>query len=61
MSDTTVKQTRTPRSADSITAGALKLPLAERVQLKKELEASIANEVNELIQAAKLAEQTAKS
>jgi hypothetical protein len=58
---TETKTTRVPRSADSITAGALKLPLAERVALKKALDKSITDEVDDLKEQATIAEQTAKS
>lgn len=54
---TTEKKTRTPRNAESILSGALKLPLAERVNLVQELKKSIANEVAE---AEKLAEESKK-
>lgn len=39
---------RVPRDSESITKGALSLPLQERVDLVKELQASIATEVSEL-------------
>lgn len=39
------KKMRTPRSSESIEAGALKLPLEERVNLCKKLAASIKDEV----------------
>jgi hypothetical protein len=55
------KATRVPKSADSITAGAMKLSLAERVELKKALELSITKEVNELKEAALTAEAVSKS
>ena len=42
---TTEKKPRTPRNSDSITKGALSLQLQERVELKKQLEASIQAEV----------------
>lgn len=38
---------RTPRSAEDITRGALSLPLQERVDLVKELKASIDKEVSD--------------
>lgn len=53
-------RTRTPRNADTITAGALSLSLKERVDLKNALVASIEKEVTQLKEAAKLAEETAK-
>ena len=45
---TTEKKVRTPRNLDSIRAGALKLELQDRVQLAKDLKASIDNEVTAL-------------
>ena len=39
---------RTPRNVESILKGALKLKLPERIELKKQLEASIAAEVKSL-------------
>lgn len=44
---------RVSRKPASITAGALKLPLADRVALVKELQTSIKNEVESLTYAAK--------
>jgi hypothetical protein len=54
MNTTTVKEsrTRTPRSSESITAGALALPLAERVALKNKIDESIKSEVATLKQKA---------
>lgn len=49
---TTEKKVRTPRNADSIISGALKLPLAERVALFKALDKSINDEVKSLQAAA---------
>lgn len=46
MTDIKEKKPRTPQK--NITAGALKLPLADRVQLVKELQTSITTEVTEL-------------
>ena len=43
MTDT--KKTRTPRTAEAITKGALALPLEERIVLVKQLRASIGDEV----------------
>ena len=54
-----IKKTRTPKSADSITNGALKLPLKERCQLVETLKESIKAEVETLAEAAKQAAQTA--
>lgn len=42
------RKQRTPKSPDSITAGALKLPLADRIELCKALQSSIATEVKAL-------------
>jgi len=39
---------RTPRNGESILKGALKLNLADRVELKKQLETSIAAEVKQM-------------
>lgn len=47
---------RAPRSGAAITAGALRLPLAEKVQLVKELKSAISNEVNQKKVAAELAQ-----
>lgn len=43
--EATDKKQRTPRSAEDITRGALSLKLPERVNLVKELQASISTEV----------------
>lgn len=43
MSDT--KKTRTPRTAESITKGALELPLEERAALRDKLIASVNDEI----------------
>ncbi len=43
-----VNKTRTPRNYESIKKGALDLPLAERVDLRNELKASIEKEVKDL-------------
>jgi len=56
---TTEKKPRTPRNSDSITKGALSLPLQERVDLKKALEASISQEVETIKAAALQAEKIA--
>jgi hypothetical protein len=40
------KKVRTPRTADSITAGALSLSLSEKVELVKKLKTAIAAEVS---------------
>lgn len=50
---------RTPRSSDSITAGALKLPLADRVQLRNDLNESIKEEVAEKEADAQMAKEIA--
>lgn len=51
------KKTRTPRSTESITAGALALPLAERAELCKKLRESIQAEVTQAeLQAKRAAE-----
>jgi len=57
----TVKKVRTPRTAESIMAGALSLPLADRVKLAKELQGSIAAEVSDLKAKAQEAEKIAGS
>lgn len=49
------KQTRTPRQLSSIQDGAIKLPLADRVELVKNIQASIKKEVADLQEAAKAA------
>lgn len=54
------KKTRTPRNADSILAGAIKLPLADRVALLKALQADIQKEVNDLQAAAEEAAKLVK-
>lgn len=46
--ETKEKKTRTPRTVDSITAGALALPLEEKVKLCKELKDAIYTEVKSL-------------
>jgi len=56
----TDKKTRTPRNAESILAGAIKLPLADRVALLKALEADIQKEVNDLQAAAEEAAKLVK-
>lgn len=57
--ETKEKKTRTPRTAESITAGALSLPLAERVELCKQLKESIQAEVEQAQKAAESAKQIA--
>lgn len=42
------KKVRVPKSADSILAGALKLPLADRAMITDKLKASIQAEVKDL-------------
>ena len=54
-----VKQTKTPRNAESITKGALTLTLKERVALREKLNESITAEVETLKEAAKQAERDA--
>lgn len=56
-----IKKTRTPKNADSITKGALALPLQERVDLVKTLEDSIQTEVAMLKEAAAKADAIANS
>lgn len=56
----TDKKTRTPRNAESILAGAIKLPLADRVALLKALQADIQKEVNDLQAAAEEAAKLVK-
>ena len=58
---TETKKTRTPKNADSITKGALALPLQERVDLVKALEDSIQTEVAMLKEAAAKADAIANS
>jgi len=53
--NTVPTRTRTPRSAETITKGALELPYEDRVNLCKALKDSIKNEVE--ANAAKAAEQ----
>lgn len=43
-----VKATRTPKSAESIAKGALKLQFSERVTLRDELTKSIDKEIEEM-------------
>lgn len=50
---------RTPRSADAITAGALSLPLQERVDMVKVLQESITEEVRSVVEAANKAKEIA--
>ena len=53
MTDTLEKKqraARTPRSSEQVFKGALALELADRVELRKQLEDSIAKEVNLLEQ-----------
>lgn len=45
---TTEKAKRTPRDSESITKGAISLPLQERVDLVKALQKSITDEVTSL-------------
>jgi hypothetical protein len=60
MSTTEIKKTRTPKNAESITKGALALPLQERVDLVEALRTSIDLEVEGLKAAADQAEKIAK-
>lgn len=53
------KKTRNPKQPANITAGALKLPLADRVQLRNDLSESIKAEVAEKEAALKLAKEIA--
>ena len=55
MKDEATKKVWTPRNVDSILAGALKLELAERVDLVKRLQKSISDEVAKLQEIAKAA------
>lgn len=57
---TDVKKTRTPRDRHAIYGGAIKLPLAERVELLKALQANIQDEVNNLQAAAENAAKLVK-
>lgn len=52
MSDTKPKTTRTPRNLETITKGALALPLIERATLRDALVESIEKEKAELREAA---------
>ena len=54
-----IKKTRTPKNAESITKGALALPLQERVDLVKQLQDSITAEVETIKAAAAQAEKIA--
>lgn len=53
------KQTRTPRTYDSIEKGALSLGLSERVNLRNKLNDSIEKEVTDLQEMAKKAAEIA--
>lgn len=53
-----VKKIRTPKGSESITAGALKLTLKEKVALVNELKASIDAELKEIEDTAKAARET---
>ena len=55
----TIKKTRTPKNAESITKGALVLPLQERVALRNKISESIIAEVETLKAAATQAEKFA--
>jgi len=54
-----IKKTRTPKNAESITKGALALPLKERVDLRHVLDDSITEEVQTIKEAAAQAEKIA--
>jgi len=54
-----IKKTRTPKNADSITKGALALPLQERVDLWRTLQDSIMAEVETIRAAYEHAEKIA--
>jgi len=56
---TEIKKTRTPKNAESITKGALALPLQERVDLRHALDDSITEEVQTIKAAAAQAEKIA--
>ena len=56
---TETKKTRTPKNAESITKGALALPLQERVDLVETLQQSIQAEVETIKAAAAHAEKIA--
>lgn len=58
---TEVKKTKTPRSLEAITKGALALPLSDRVKLKNLLAESVDQEVKDLKEKAANAEQIAKA
>ena len=58
--DKNEKQTRTPRQYDSILAGALSLPMGDKVALIKELKASVQAENDEKQAAAKASENLVK-
>lgn len=51
---------RTPRNAESILAGALKLDLAAKVELIKELKKAIQDEVDEKVESANNASAISK-
>lgn len=51
------KKVRTPRNCETIMAGALSLPLQERVDIVKALKDSISKEVADKEQGAKLAKE----
>lgn len=53
--ETKPKTTRTPRTLESITKGALKLPLNDRAKLRDELNKSVETEVQALQDQAKAA------
>lgn len=53
------RKTRTPRTLESITAGALALPLEDRISLTRALQDSIEKEVKDLNEAAQNAAKLA--
>lgn len=57
----TDKKTRLPRSADAITAGLFKLPLEQKVQVLKQLNEHINQQVKAMQDAADAASQLLKS
>jgi len=57
MTEVKTRKPRTPRNTESVTKGALALPLQERVDLVGKLEDSIQQEVDTLKEAASKAEK----
>lgn len=58
-SDTGKRKPKTPRNAESISKGALAMPLEDRVKLVKDLKESISTEVTDLEKKASLAKSIA--